>query len=217
MRPGVALAARGRSRRRRRRACERAHPRCVSELAESTTPAWAVPHRRGTVPLPRVVAKPVRSRHSPATVSAPTRARVRSPTHGACSNLREKGRQDRATHRLDPSFDPRRSEGFAIRRDPSEPIPPEVSRVPVVLLAHSRRAAVARCRRSSRPSSWSSPPAPAPRRPRRRRARPSPARPPAATPAASPEPTAAAAFPVTLTDDEGTAVRSRPSRRRSCR
>ena len=38
--------------------------------------------RRGTVPLTKrcVVAKPVRSRHSPATVSVPQRARVRSPT-----------------------------------------------------------------------------------------------------------------------------------------
>ena len=70
----------------------------------------------------------------------------------------------------------------------------------------SRAAPPGRCRRSSPSSSWSSPRAPAPRR-----HPPSPSAAvasatPVATAAPSPSPSAAPAFPVTLTDDEGTAV-----------
>ena len=73
----------------------------------------------------RVVAKPVRFRHSPATVIAPPRAEVRSPTHGACSNLREKGRQDRAPHRLTPLLRrvPKRGVARAWRRPLRSHIP----------------------------------------------------------------------------------------------
>ena len=70
----------------------------------------------------RVVAKPVRSRHSPATVSAPRGRESGRRPHGACSNLREKGRQDRAPHRLTPPSTISKR-GVACRRDPSDRIP----------------------------------------------------------------------------------------------
>ena len=56
----------------------------------------------------RRVAKPVRVRHSPATVTAPSGAEVRSPIRRRRSSLREKGQAHRAIHRLTPPSIPKR-------------------------------------------------------------------------------------------------------------
>ncbi len=79
-------------------------------------------------------------------------------------------------------------------------------RVPVVLLGNSGSAAPHRYRRSSRSSSSFSPRAPAPRAPSTSPSAAVASATPVATAAPSPSPSAAPAYPVTLTDDEGTAV-----------
>ena len=112
----------------------------------------------------------------------------------------------RATDRLDPSFDACRSEGFAIRRDPSESIP--LRRFPCSRRSHRprepRRPAgcrpsiaalvliLAACSGTAAPSTSPSAALASAT--------------PVATAAPTPSPSAAAAYPASLTDDEGTAV-----------
>ena len=121
-----------------------------------------------------------------------------------CSNLREKGRQDRAIHRISPSLR-RRSEGL---RDSSRPSRsyhhPEAPRVstprspfrPLLALVALAALLFGAC------SGTAASPSPVPCRQRRAPRSPPPPRPPPATPAPTPAP----AFPANLTDDEGTAV-----------
>jgi hypothetical protein len=82
----------------------RSDGRCRRWRRDLAIHATACARLGGDNPLSRrVVAKPVEFRHSPATVMAPCGASEsgRRP-RGSCSNLREKGRQDRALHRLRP-------------------------------------------------------------------------------------------------------------------
>ena len=153
----------------------------------------------------RVVAKPVRFRHSPATVTALRGRKSGRRPHGACSNLREKGRQDRAIHRISPSFDTHEARGFAIPRDPRAPsivrrLPPCPSPVPrsaplLVLVALAAILFGACSGAAASPTSRPPRPARAPR-----------SRPPVRPLRPPPAPTSAAAFPANVTDDEGTAV-----------
>ena len=147
----------------------------------------------------------------------PKRAQVRSPTHGACSNLREKGRQDRALHRLDPSVavskrgvrafaDPSATDPSAAhpsRRSPTRvPVPvrapcrgraPPLARALLVGLPLLSSPRLDQRRRTRRPDRLAATPA-APAPPRA-----------APTPAASPTPRPV--LPAsTLTDDEGDRV-----------
>ena len=150
-----AKRAPGRSRRRRRGAPERAHPKVRERGAQPTTRAWAVP-------VPAVV--PCHSTLCGREVGEiPTQSRYGERSHESASPVadhtvhartfeRKVGRT-RATDRLDPSFDACRSEGFAIRRDPSESIP--LRRFPCSRRSHRPREPrrPAGCRPSSRPSS----------------------------------------------------------------
>ena len=158
----------------------------------------------------RVVAKPVRSRHSPATVNAPPRAQspVADHTVHARTFERKVGRT-RASHRLDapPSTMPE-ARGSRFVADPSDRIPsrrlPPCSRPCPPVPRRRPAGSWPRSRRSS--SSW--PPAAA--APALAGAPAAPAvvatAAPTATPLPTPSPTPAPAFPATLTDDEGTAV-----------
>ena len=135
----------------------------------------------------------------------PSGAEVRSPTHGACSNLREKGRQDRAPDHLTPPFDDM-PEARGPRPDATPPDSPGGSgdpRCPPVLDAppsslitrrRPRRPAAAPAAVPARPASAIASPR---RRPRRRPLSAESDREPR-----RPSPR----FPVTLTDDEGTGV-----------
>ena len=169
--------------------------------------------RRGTVPPTtvsrRVVAKPVRFRHSPATVTAP-RGRRKSGRRprGACSNLREKGRQDRCDPPARPLLRPR-SEGFRVLRGPSDR-PPRPGGLRLVFpspstcrAAPSARLAalivVARPDRSPRAAPARTASTVAERLDRRVVAT---ATPLADRPPRRRAPRTVAAFPVTLTDDE---------------
>ena len=154
-----------------------------------------------------VVAKPVRIRHSPATVTAPLGAEVRSPIRRRRSSLREKGQAHRAIHRLTPPSIPKRGvRPFLV--PPSHPefpwthapgrrtavAPHPFPALLLLLLA----AVLAACVVAGRQ-----------RQPDRRRARlPAPVATPTPHPTPEPtaSPTAAPAFPLTLTDDEGTEV-----------
>ena len=106
--------------------------------------------RRGTVATStRLVAKPVRSRHSPATVNAPTRRKSGRRPHGACSNLREKGRQDPCDLPDRPLLRPVRSEGF---RDFVAPPPTPDPRPRRFSVPCPRRPRPLRRRRAARPA-----------------------------------------------------------------
>ena len=156
-----------------------------------------------------VIAKPVRVRHSPATVTAPSGAEVRSPIRRRRSSLREKGQAHRAIHRLTPPSIPKRGVVRvlpSIHRIRSTRGRTLTGRRAVVAPHHSPPCCCscwppssppARRRRPSPSPTAVAPRRPSPRRRRRRRHRRAdrrPRRPPAPT------------FPVTLTDDEGTSV-----------
>ena len=100
-------------------------PRCVSEERSrqrthgpSRRPPW---YRATSTPCGREVGEiPTQSRYGER--SHESASPVADHTVHARTFERKVGRT-RATDRLDPSFDACRSEGFAIRRDPSESIP----------------------------------------------------------------------------------------------
>jgi len=115
--------------------------------------------------------------------------------HGACSNLREKGRQDRVLHRLTPPFGSRvRSEGS---RDPSRPLRSRSARrrgraVGPGALLSAVLLILAACTGASpsvAPSASSVAVAS-----------------PTAVPTVTASPTPVPAFPATVIDDEGTSV-----------
>src|SRR5207247_2589647 len=129
--------------------------------------------------------------------------------HGACSNLREKGRQDRASHRLTPLLRLSRSEGSRVcgahpsdgspsRRSPSvfPSLPARPASPPGRLMVALAALVliVAACTGSSGAT-----PAPTSSTAVATIA-------PTATPLPTPSPTPTPAFPATLKDDEGTSV-----------
>ena len=119
----------------------------------------------------------------------------------------------RAIHLVDPSFERLEPRGFAFCRDPSGHSPPEVQpclrrrRRPHPCLPASRPSSrlAAHRRRVQRRGSIAIAPALGPSR----RAMPSRRRPRSTRARARPSPSPAPSFPVTLTDDEGTAITSR--------
>ena len=148
--------------------------------------------------------RPVRFRHSPATGEPPLRQKCghRRP-HGACSNLGGRRVGGPCTPSPDPSFEPHRGEGASASRRPLGIHEPRSRRKPHLSVLRSRRRGVALYPR----------PVPRPRGVlRARRRAPHPHTPATPAPSASAEPSLeaspspAAAFPVTLTDDEGAEV-----------
>ena len=158
----------------------------------------------------RVVAKPVRIRHSPATVTVPSGTEVRSPAPRCSrSNPREKGAGRHDSRHLGasrpfgvPGASPRplRRHSLPTQRGSRAHHPvPRVPRRPSDRDDRPARRPRGRLQRGRRPDRRAHPDAGAD--PDRR-----------ATP--TPAPTPAAAYPLTLTDDEGTAVTipARPER-----
>ena len=139
----------------------------------------------------------------------PFGAEVRSPTRGACSNLREKGRQDRAIPRLTPPSSPSKRGVSRSRATPSGPVHPGGPARPVRRRSPTRAphacspvaAVIAACSPgraapSARAADRRHRPRRRQRRPGRRRRRPTLGRRRSRS---------------TLTDDEGTVVDASPA------